>query len=385
MGNEVQQALLMDLLLAAGLLVLFLYVARISREVRGVAAWGWMHFVYTLGTTGLDSIGPMLAATGTATTARVVQNLGVLIACIAMAGIALATLQFVRQRALRRREIAFLVAAGGVSLLTWIGWGTRDAQTVALTLVELAALAVMIWQLQALRRAPERVPAWIMVACCGLLWVLYASAMPGWWAGKFGIADIWVSVDVSTWFLLNFCMLMLASFRAAEGLRRSAMTDPLTGALNRRGFENALQPHVQAASGGSGGAALSLDVDDFKRINDRHGHATGDEVLTRFAACVRDLLRTGDLFERAGGDEFIVFLPGADFAVANGVAQRIRETIAGRAMHARAQPGEITVSIGVHAEADQSVGKLIRRADVALYRAKQLGRNRVESTPAPLE
>lgn len=377
LADGIYQALLTDLLLAAGLLTLFLYVARLSPGVRGVAEWGWMHFAYTLGTTLLDAIGPLLAMAGHPRAAMVLLHVGVLLACIAMAGIAWSVVLFVRQRALRRGEVALMPAAAAVSLLAWVGWGSRDAQTVALTLVELAAFAVMAYHLLALRNAPERVPARLMVACCVLLGMLYASVVPGWSQGVFGFAQHWLGVDVSVWFLLNFCMLMLASFRAAEGLRRSAMVDPLTGALNRRGFEEALLQRGRAAPAPAACAAIRLDIDHFKTINDRHGHAAGDEVLARLAETVRAQLRAQDLFERAGGDEFTVLLQGAGQAVALEVAERIRAAVRRQVMHAAAQPGEVTISVGVHAEPGLSVEDLVRRADAALYRAKQAGRDQV--------
>ena len=376
LANEVYQALLMDLLLAAGLLVLFLYLARLSREVRevrGVALWGWMHFCYTLGTTLLDAVAPMLAAAGHPAAADVLRHAGVLVASLAMTGLAWAMVLFVRQRPLRPWELGLMPLSAALVLATWLGWDTRGAQTMALTVVELGAFTLIGWHLRALNQAPARVPARLMLAGCAVLGVLYGSVIPGWTQGLFGFDDVWVSVDVSSWFMLNFCMLMLASFRAAEGLRRSAMTDPLTGALNRRGFEDALQADI-AREGATACAAISLDIDHFKVINDTHGHAAGDDVLARLADAVRAQLRAGDLFERAGGDEFVILLHGVDQGVALGIAERVRAAVKAQAMHGQAMPGDVTLSIGVHAEPGLSVENLVRRADAALYRAKEAGR-----------
>jgi len=376
LANEVYQALLMDLLLAAGLLVLFLYLARLSREVRGVALWGWMHFCYTLGTTLLDAVAPMLAAAGHPAAADVLRHAGVLVASLAMTGLAWAMVLFVRQRPLRPWELGLMPLSAALVLATWLGWDTRGAQTMALTVVELGAFTLIGWHLRALNQAPARVPARLMLAGCAVLGVLYGSVIPGWTQGLFGFDDVWVSVDVSSWFMLNFCMLMLASFRAAEGLRRSAMTDPLTGALNRRGFEDALQADI-AREGATACAAISLDIDRFKVINDTHGHAAGDDVLARLADAVRAQLRAGDLFERAGGDEFVILLHGVDQGVALGIAERVRAAVKAQAMHGQALPGDVTLSIGVHAEPGLSVENLVRRADAALYRAKRAGRDQV--------
>lgn len=378
LDDGVYQALLMDLLLASALLALFAYVARLSRDVRGVAAWGAAHFAYTTGATVLDAIAPIVAGAGHPGLAVAVMHGGVMLACAGMAGLAVAVIGFVRQRPLRRWELGLVPAGAALSLAVWIGGGGRDAQTVALTIVELGAFLLMGWHLLALRNRPERVPARLMVACCAVLFVLYGSVVPGWSRGHFGFGEIWVSVDVSIWFMLNFCMLMLASFRAAEGLRRSAMTDPLTGALNRRGVEDALRSRAHPlAAGAAPDAAISLDIDRFKAINDRHGHAAGDDTLRRLAETVREQLRADDLFERAGGDEFTVLLRHSGPAAALEVAERIRAAVKARAMHAAAAPGEVTVSVGVHADPGARVEQLVRGADAALYRAKQQGRDRV--------
>ncbi|MBN8715599.1 MAG: GGDEF domain-containing protein [Xanthomonadales bacterium] len=380
LADGVYQTLLIDLVLAAVLLALFAYAGRLSRGVRGVTAWGAMYFLYTLGTAMLDVIGPLLVHGGHPRFAAQVINAGVLLACMALVGLAWAVIGFVQQRPLRLWERAFLPVAALASLVAWLGWNSRDAQTVALTAVELAAFALMIHHLLALRQPPERLPARLMLACCAGLALLYGSVLPGWWQGRFGFSDSWVNVDVSLWFLLNFCMLMLASFRAAEGLRRSAMTDPLTGALNRRGIEDALllaRDQRQAAPD----AAIHFDIDHFKSINDRHGHAIGDETLRRLAEVVRVQLRVDDLFERFGGDEFTILLRGDTGRAAPEVARRIHAAVKAQALHAVAAPGEVTISIGVHVEPGASVEALMRGADAALYRAKQQGRDRIVAFP----
>jgi diguanylate cyclase (GGDEF)-like protein len=378
LDDGIYQALLTDLLLAAALLALFVYVAGLSRGMRGVAAWGVAHFAYTTGATLLDAIAPIVAEADHPRLAAGLLHGGVMLACAGMAGLAVAVIGFVRQRPPRWWEQGLVPAGAALPLAVWISGGGRDAQTVALTIVELGAFLLMGWHLLSLRSRPERVPARLMVACCAILAVLYASVVPGWPRGQFGYSEIWVSVDVSIWFMLNFCMLMLASFRAAEGLRRSAMVDPLTGALNRRGIEDALRSRNRPlALEGAPDAAISLDIDRFKAINDRYGHAAGDDTLRRLAETVRGQLRTDDLFERAGGDEFTVLLRCAGTGQAQEVAERIRAAVKARAMHAHAAPGDVTVSVGVHVDAAARPERLVRGADAALYRAKQQGRDRV--------
>lgn len=150
-----------------------------------------------------------------------------------------------------------------------------------------------------------------------------------------------------------------------------AQRDPLTGACSRA----AVAPRLEAAAVGS--VLLYLDLDHFKAINDRHGHAIGDRCLQRFARRCREQLRGVDVLARQGGEEFLALLPEIGLAEALRVAERIRGAVA---MPAQApQEPDFTVSIGVAQRAEgESVADWIARADQALYRAKAEGRDRVD-------
>jgi diguanylate cyclase len=130
-----------------------------------------------------------------------------------------------------------------------------------------------------------------------------------------------------------------------------------------------------------------IDIDRFKEVNDRHGHPAGDEVIRAVAAMVRDNLRAHDVPGRYGGDEFGVLLPGASEATAQAIAGRLRERLSAATIDA-ARGVRTTVSVGIAAwqPSDTDADSWIERADRALYRAKEGGRNRVEqhgvSTPA---
>lgn len=166
-----------------------------------------------------------------------------------------------------------------------------------------------------------------------------------------------------------------------------AVTDDLTGLHNRRYLDGRLGPVFgDAAARKRGLACLLLDIDRFKAINDTYGHDAGDEVLRAFAGRVRALTREVDIVARYGGEEVVIILPGTEIAEARAVAERIRLRIEREpfAIERGAKAIAVTVSIGVaEREArDQGPADMLKRADTALYRAKEAGRNRVEASAA---
>ena len=165
-----------------------------------------------------------------------------------------------------------------------------------------------------------------------------------------------------------------------EELRHQAETDPLTGLANRRRFFTALLlAGERVARKGDRCAVLMLDLDHFKAVNDRYGHAVGDAVLRSFAEILRDSLRSSDLAGRVGGEEFAVLLPHTDLAGALLLAERIRHAVASYCRVPQHPELRMTVSIGASEllPEDPSPEVALARADAALYRAKQEGRNRV--------
>ena len=173
--------------------------------------------------------------------------------------------------------------------------------------------------------------------------------------------------------ILYLGLLSMPGERAEVELREAVQRDPLTGAWNRAGMA-ALEPRLLAG----GGALIVIDIDHFKAINDRHGHAVGDAVLSSFAAHMAALaLEQGGRLVRLGGDEFVVLMAGATMDAAERLATR---------MHGVAQAGiaglpPYTISLGLTllGKADRSLTEAIARADERLYRAKFLGRNRMAS------
>ncbi|OYQ31537.1 hypothetical protein CHU95_20555 [Niveispirillum lacus] len=159
-----------------------------------------------------------------------------------------------------------------------------------------------------------------------------------------------------------------------------AQTDPLTGALNRRTFFSLAEREIGRQQRiGSDLAVLVLDIDHFKKINDTYGHNTGDQVLAQFAAQISQCIRVQDVFARLGGEEFGLILPDTNAHQAAETAERLRRSVEQTPIHTDSGSPSITVSIGgsVVLPGDTSIEPVLRRADVALYRAKNCGRNRV--------
>ncbi|KQT44970.1 response regulator PleD [Devosia sp. Leaf420] len=160
-----------------------------------------------------------------------------------------------------------------------------------------------------------------------------------------------------------------------------AVTDDLTGLYNRRYFDRHLNVLLgKAQSQDKNLAVMILDIDHFKSVNDTYGHDAGDVVLKEFSARMKRNIRGVDLACRFGGEEFVVLMPDTDVLNAELVAERVRQAIAEKSFDIKGQrPLTVTVSVGVsfnetHADTPES---LIKRADLALYRAKREGRNRV--------
>ncbi|SDK92372.1 diguanylate cyclase (GGDEF) domain-containing protein [Nonomuraea jiangxiensis] len=214
------------------------------------------------------------------------------------------------------------------------------------------------------------------------------------------IVELCLGVTVSIGCGLNLALLVLAlppvvllqrSLLHAQ-LQAAARTDAKTGLLNAAAWQREADTEiVRARRTGDTLALLIIDIDHFKRVNDAHGHLVGDQVLAGVAATLRSQLREYDVVGRFGGEEFVVLLPGADTDEARQVAERLRTRISHMAIPAENAPIKITISTGValmSVHGDDLID-LLAAADLALYRAKELGRNRVcipavQPPPRPL-
>lgn len=206
-----------------------------------------------------------------------------------------------------------------------------------------------------------------------VLRLLWPDLLAASWSTMFALETVIYAVGAA------FIMLLLVENRQVAVYRNAAIIDPLTGLINRRGFqENALRLCVLQAARRQPVSMLMFDLDYFKSINDRFGHAVGDDALRVFGEVARSNMRENDIVARLGGEEFAAIVP-ANFEDAVKIGERIRAsfqeagvTISGHRMNA-------TVSIGIATSQARvnDLEQLAARADSALYRAKRKGRNRV--------
>ena len=205
------------------------------------------------------------------------------------------------------------------------------------------------------------------------------------------VEQIFLAVAIFTFFPVAALLeerqeLQLSLQRSEQQFRELAKADALTGLANRRGFDERLEEEwTRAARAGQSLALLLIDVDLFKSYNDIYGHVGGDTCLRCIARVIADgLQQHSDVAARFGGEEFAVILPDTELEAAMRVAESIRVAVAGMNVpHSGNPEGVQTISIGVAAavpEQNGSLVSLLTTSDHALYRAKYLGRNRVEGT-----
>ena len=264
-------------------------------------------------------------------------------------------------------DVRAMLASGIITAYTWLTayefWRGRGEQLVS------------------------RWPAIFMLFAHGALFMLRTPlvAMLPWSPTNNMFGSVWLTVlsFEALLFTISIAFILLAMAKERTELRHrtAAMVDPLTGISNRRAF---LQDAALLAKRHSGNprptAVLLIDLDHFKSINDRFGHALGDRVLELFTDSARQSIRASDLIGRLGGEEFaaVLYDTGRDKAVA--VAERMRESFAQISQEVDGRPVCATVSIGlVHSQAASlDISELLAQADQALYFAKENGRNRVE-------
>jgi diguanylate cyclase (GGDEF)-like protein len=249
-----------------------------------------------------------------------------------------------------------------------------------------------------LRQTVLRLPLWAVVACITgfsvvvsvAAMVLMVGATARGFTSEFPVyLAITVAIPLLVATPVGFVITRL--LHEVDAARAQAIElayrDPLTGLLNRRRFAELAQRELDLAR--RSGVPLSvalLDIDDFKRVNDEHGHAVGDAALQAVARAFSEALRSTDLAARWGGEEFALVLPATDQAHAAEVLQRALAAI--RRLHVSGAGGQVvccTASAGVaqSAERSASLDDILSRADVAMYRAKMAGKDRVVADNGP--
>ena len=186
---------------------------------------------------------------------------------------------------------------------------------------------------------------------------------------------------VSQFFISSLFVVML-SYRLNQNLESIATIDKLTGVLNRRGLEDAAQKMQGICKRiNLNMSVILIDVDHFKKVNDQHGHLYGDDVLKELTSVIANILRSGDVLGRYGGEEFCIFLPNTSEQDALRLAERIRAGVEALLKIVNYKSVNVTISLGVadSIKAGYDFIGLVAAADTAMYAAKNKGRNRVVS------
>jgi len=234
----------------------------------------------------------------------------------------------------------------------------------------------------------SRWPAIFMLFAHGALYLLrtpFGAMLPWLPAGNQVFESVWLTVLSFEALLFTiaiaFILLAMAKERAEHRHKTAALVDPLTGVANRRAFLQDGEAQLKRqATDPRPTAVMLLDLDNFKSINDRFGHAVGDRVLEIFADVASSSLRHIDLFGRLGGEEFAALVRDTTRERALAVAEQIRAGFAEATREVEGRSVDATVSIGIVISHDAvlDLSALLAQADHALYRAKDSGRNRVE-------
>jgi diguanylate cyclase (GGDEF)-like protein len=260
-----------------------------------------------------------------------------------------------------------------IVFITWVVWfsGQINSPLLSLYLLPIIASALIFGKL------PTAVMASAIIAC--LMFFAYNPktktlfTLP-FWGELLAISGPMLLVAYIT-------TMLAADIRyAVDKIKQVSDTDELTGTYNMRAFSSTLQRAFrQSVRYGHALSVVMIDSDNLKQINDTHGHESGNRLLQHLVRCIREQLRGSDVMARFGGDEFIVLLPETNNKGAMEMAERIRKAIEISRLDVRTGDTSITVSLGVasYPEDGGNLDVILEKADKAMYRAKQRGRNRV--------
>lgn len=280
-----------------------------------------------------------------------------------------------------------LVTLGVITLLVALTWYPipRARVIVGSGIMAVNLIAAAVWVYRFGHRELEvsgRMMTGVLLVCGVILGVRAAAAPftplpshddPGWINVLGGLAGAIFPVVCTTAFL------MMATDRSRIRLQRAAVTDELTGLPNRRALTSAAKQGLAQIQGGAQLGLILFDIDRFKSINDTYGHDIGDKALAHIAGILRNNVSGSTVAGRFGGEEFLCVLPGANVAQTSAQAEALRARLAASPLVLSGLTLTITASFGVSMvdRTDQSIDRALARADMALYQAKNEGRNRV--------
>jgi diguanylate cyclase (GGDEF)-like protein len=282
------------------------------------------------------------------------------------------------------RWLSAFTWGGPALLIATIVTGAYEASTwLAFVVLGLFIFIMVGLGVQAVRSGQPAARFFLMGAICSMV----GTALTEFSVWGFIPFSVWAYRGIELGMMLDATLLALAlaEFVRTEVTQRrvaelAARIDPLTQLENRRGLNEAAIALMAAAERGHEPLSLAvMDIDHFKQVNDRYGHKVGDLVISEVAACVRHVTRINDHCARWGGEEFAILMPAADRQAAEEMAERVRRNIQDACVKGDFGIVRVTASFGVvQWRNGESITDLLARADVALYQAKNSGRNRVE-------
>lgn len=276
-----------------------------------------------------------------------------------------------------------------VALGTLVGHGISSNQAGAVFSHNLVLITFDLYAAYACLTAPHSSRSLTFRLIGLLLGILATTCIWRVLAGTLIVSDLWspafprllwVAVAIIIFPMITMLLALQTSQRLQEEINEQARRDVLTGAFNRRAFEeHATREWTLAERQGLPLSMLAVDIDHFKSINDRYGHQTGDATLTQVSCAAQTSLRASDIWCRYGGEEFVALLPNTTLEQAKAIAERLRAAVETAVITTSTGTISVTVSIGV-AEGASPFGHwtdVLAISDAALYEAKAKGRNRV--------
>lgn len=367
----------------SAIVMLVMYLG--MREAKGLFSWMLSNISFAFGflllMTSLLDWAPIINSLA----ANLLIDAGALLAYVAV-------LQFLERPKRALWLLAPPIALSVIETIYFLQGGVDFSKMIPLGCTARAIVTIGAgWQL--LRHAsPYMRPASTLSAIFHFIWAAMLFSRVGWWMSTpFDRVDddpttpYALMTRIVLTFVVTPSYLWMVTRRLDNELLRQAQQDPLTGIANRRVmWERGERILDDARRSGRGASLLMLDVDHFKSVNDRFGHGVGDRVLVGIAAALVEQLRDKDMVARVGGEEFMVLLPDADQESALAVADRLRAAVEtlpfpledGKTLHCT-----ISVGMSLFGQDGRNWENLVTTADRALYCAKRLGRNRVETAP----